>query len=963
VQDFISGQRWISDTELPLGLGTVLESDQRTVTILFMATGDTRIYAKQTAPLTRVVFAPGDSVRDHKNRTLKISSVTEQDGLLCYFGTRENGTPGELEEGLLDHFIQLNRPIERLFSAQIDHPKWFELRYQTRCHANRIVHSDLYGLTGSRTRLIPHQLYIAHEVANRYAPRVLLADEVGLGKTIEAGLILHHQLLTGRAQRVLIVVPETLVHQWLVEMLRRFNRHFSIFDEERCRALETDNDAENPFATEQLILCSQAFLTANPEHAALAADGEWDLLVVDEAHHLQWAPTSASSEYQIIAQLAASTRGVLLLTATPEQLGKASHFARLRLLDPNRFPNYEAFLQEEQAYAPIAEVMHELLDDRPLNRRSHGLLLDTLGVGREADNQRLLDILHNPESNADEQDHARQQLISNLIDRHGTGRVLFRNTRAAIKGFPQRELHASSLPLPAVYAACLSPDIPVEQRLCPEKIYSKLDDSSRQHWTRFDPRIPWLADTLQTLCPGKVLIITAHAGTTLDIARALKDRYGMHAAVFHEGLSIVERDRAAAYFADRENGSQMLVCSEIGSEGRNFQFAHHLILFDLPLNPDLLEQRIGRLDRIGQTETIHIHVPYFQNSAQEILYRWYHEALSAFEHTCPTGHSIFSEMNDTLLEALRETSGDSVRIAHLIKAGRQRHQALNEALHRGRDRLLEYNSCRPEIANDLRDRALVDDEEIALQAYLEAAFDCFGVDTEVHSHHIWIIHPGPHMQTHLPGLPDTGMTITYNRDTALANEDIQFLSWEHPLLNGVMDLVLSSEMGNTAVSAAQLSGIKPGTLLLECLYILESAAGTVQADRYQPPTTIRIFVDQDETDHHSRLDHALINRARQTLDAETAGNVVCARTPELRAMADCAERLAQAQATDLLNAARARGERTLCGEIERLKALREINPNVREMEIDYFEAQWALLRERLQSTTPRLDALRVIVAI
>ena len=84
--------------------------------------------------------------------------------------------------------------------------------------------------------------------------------------------------------------------------------------------------------------------------------------------------------------------------------------------------------------------------------------------------------------------------------------------------------------------------------------------------------------------------------------------------MFHEHMEIVERDRAAAYFAARENGSQLLLCSEIGSEGRNFQFAHHLMLFDLPLEPDLLEQRIGRLDRIGQTRVIQLHVPYFPGS-------------------------------------------------------------------------------------------------------------------------------------------------------------------------------------------------------------------------------------------------------------------------------------------------------------------------------------------------------------
>lgn len=98
---------------------------------------------------------------------------------------------------------------------------------------------------------------------------------------------------------------------------------------------------------------------------------------------------------------------------------------------------------------------------------------------------------------------------------------------------------------------------------------------------------------------AKVLVICAKATTALQLEQVLREREGIRAAVFHEGMSIIERDRAAARFAEEDTGAQVLLCSEIGSEGRNFQFASNLVMFDLPFNPDLLEQRIGRLDRIG----------------------------------------------------------------------------------------------------------------------------------------------------------------------------------------------------------------------------------------------------------------------------------------------------------------------------------------------------------------------------
>ena len=125
-----------------------------------------------------------------------------------------------------------------------------------------------------------------------------------------------------------------------------------------------------------------------------------------------------------------------------------------------------------------------------------------------------------------------------------------------------------------------------------------------QDWIAGDPRVAWLQEQLRALRPQKVLVICAHKETAIALEHFLHLKAGIRCAAFHEDLSLIERDRAAAYFAEDASGAQALICSEIGSEGRNFQFAQHLICFDLPLHPDLLEQRIGRLDRIGQGSDI-----------------------------------------------------------------------------------------------------------------------------------------------------------------------------------------------------------------------------------------------------------------------------------------------------------------------------------------------------------------------
>ncbi len=966
IQDYLPGQRWVSDTELKMGLGKVIAVDFRTVTLLFLATEETRTYAKQTAPLSRIIFNVGDLISDQYGQQFTVLEIRDTSGLVTYHAQAEGEQSVEIPEGELDHFIQLNRAGDRLFGGQIDQDKWFELRCQTLSHLNRLMRQELFGLTGVRTTLLAHQLYLTHEIANRYAPRVLLADEVGLGKTIEAGLIIHHQLLTERSHRVLIVVPETLVHQWLVEMLRRFNLNFSVFDEERCQAIEASSGLKNPFESEQLVLCHLNFLLDNPRRVEQALLGNWDLLVVDEAHHLEWSQKQPSDEYQVVEALAAITKGVLLLTATPEQLGKDAHFARLRLLDPDRFPTLEQFLAEEKLYEPIANSVIELLNPEPLSKASKQTLSDTI---TEGDNATLLATVEDQQATPEDQQTARLELVEHLLDRHGTGRVLYRNTRAAIKGFPARKVFPHPLPLPSQYKACFE-NYPVNDAqdmgslLRPERMYETVSMADEPNWVAIDPRAQWLMGFLQTIKPEKALVITAAAETAMDLVEFLRVKAGTHAALFHELLTIVDRDRAAAFFADQEQGSQVLICSEIGSEGRNFQFAHHLVLFDLPFNPDLLEQRIGRLDRIGQKETIQIHIPYLENSAQSVMFEWYQKGLSAFEKTCPVGHTVFTQTELLLSEAITQPDNQQ-KLTDLISTTQDLHQTTFDQLQRGRDPLLEFNSCRPHIADELVRQAKKTDAESELLNYLDKMFDCYGIDMEDHRAGSYIIRPGEKMQTTgFPGLLEEGMTITCDREIALSHEDIHYLTWEHPLVTGAMSMIISNEQGNAAFTTINIDGVKAGMIMLECQFLFEcSAPETLQSNRYLPPTSIRVLIDQQGVDHAQKLSQTMIGLHRKSVDQATANQVIRAYNSELKAMLEQAEAIAQQQAPKLLKQAFKQSKQTLLKEINRLKALQRVNPNVRQTEIDFFEKQQQALNQALKKSSLRLDAVRAVVSI
>ncbi len=945
-QQYQPGQRWISDSEAELGLGTILAQDGRLLTVLYPATGDTRQYALRNAPLTRVRFAPGDEITHFEGWKMTVREVEDVDGLLVYHGLDGQNQARTLPETQLSNFIQFRLASDRLFAGQIDPLSWFALRYHTLEHQSRLQQSSLWGLGGARAQPIAHQLHIAREVADRIAPRVLLADEVGLGKTIEAGLIIHRQLLSGRASRVLILVPENLQHQWLVEMRRRFNLQVALFDAERF----AESDASNPFEDAQLALVSLEWLKSDERAQDAAFAAGWDLLVVDEAHHLVWHPDQVSTEYALVEQLAEVIPGVLLLTATPEQLGQDSHFARLRLLDPHRFHDLEAFRAESAHYRPVAEAVQELLDQGRLSPEAHKVIHGFLGAEGEA----LLAAVSDGDIDAS------ARLIRELLDRHGTGRLLFRNTRAAVQGFPERELHPYPLPCPAEYM-----ELPLGEHaeLYPEVSFQAQQEGGEdERWWRFDPRVDWLIDTLKMLRKFKVLVICAHAETALDLEDALRVRSGIPATVFHEGMGILERDRAAAYFADEEFGAQVLICSEIGSEGRNFQFAHHLVLFDLPAHPDLLEQRIGRLDRIGQKHRIQLHVPYLETSPQERLFQWYHHALNAFLATCPTGNALQHQFGSRLLPLLE--GGDDSEWQALLDEARAERLRLEGELHAGRDRLLELNSGGAGEGEQLVEAIHEQDDQFALPIYMEELFDAFGIDSEDHSENALVLRPSEKMlDASFPLGDDEAVTITYDRNQALAREDMQFLTWEHPMVQGGMDLVLAGSMGNTAVALIKNKALKPGTVLLELLYVSEVVAPrNLQLGRYLPPAALRCLLDANGNDLAAKVSFDTLNDQLESVPRASANKFVQAQRDVLAAQINAAEAKIAPRHAERVAEAQRRLKAELDEELARLTALKAVNPSVRDSELEALSKQREEGLAMLDKAALRLEAIRVLVA-
>ncbi|MEQ8534642.1 MAG: helicase-related protein, partial [Imperialibacter sp.] len=409
------------------------------------------------------------------------------------------------------------------------------------------------------------------------------------------------------------------------------------------------------------------------------------------------------------------------------------------------------------------------------------------------------------------------------------------------------------------------------------------------------------------------------------------------------------------------DGARLLLCSEIGSEGRNFQFAHHLILFDLPAHPELLEQRIGRLDRIGQTEDIQIHVPYLTGSPQEVVVRWFHEGLNAFEENLEGGNRLAQLFGDRLKEATLSISSPNTgsQLVSLISDTATFQQELKQMLADGRDRLLEMNSFRPEVAKKLMEQIGEADLDMGLEKYMTQVFHHFSIDIEDLGPRTYLLHPTQANTYKFPSLPDEGMSVTFDRKRALAREDIGFVSWDHPMTTGAMDMVLS--LGTGGASYGVLRGTKNSAILLEVLFVLETSGGqSTHVDRFLPATPLRVVVDhggEDVTDDYpielfdqqlrpGRVDDMLEN---DTLVDEILPNM-------LKAATAVAEEL---KADEVLKGMQEMSV-TMNHEIGRLKALHAKNENVRPEEIQLALEERAKLASLIKNARIRMDAVQLV---
>jgi len=739
----------------------------------------------------------------------------------------------------------LDRPagglLDRLASGDAGPASAFSLRTRVaRLEALRRADS-LGALLSSRVHVLPHQVGAAGRILSERNPRFVLADEVGLGKTIEAGLVFSGMRQLGIAERVLVIVPGHLAFQWLAELFHKFNALFTLLTPERVAEL---GGAAEAAARSRLAIVSYERLAEDAELAAALEGTAPDLVIVDEAHHL-----SEGVLFGRVEPIARSSFGLLLLTATPVRLDPREYFRLLSLVEPVPSTTLEGFLARLEAHEGFAAVARELLAGGKLDpalAKLHALAPD--------------DPLFQPSKESKQGKRrrvSRAKLLEHLSARYSLSSRLIRNRRVKVGAFTRRVLRRQDVPeggkLEAAAALC--------------------------------GRLGRLRE--------KVLVF----GRDLDELRALQaqiaDRERLEALLYDAAPTLEARDRIVARFRDPE-GPMLLLSGESGGEGRNFQFSCHLVCLDLPDSPLTLEQRIGRLDRLGQTRPVEVHV-LAEPGEEAFLADLYEREIGIFDEPVGGLDAVLANLPEEL-EALRRKRTEETREAFRRKLA-ERVAEGRRAQHEGYDPLLDIRSASiPELTRVVKAafERLGDEPPEELEEAGESDADeadatssrSRGIESGLQTLSRWLeeeleeltveagrrvgmevdtdenVHPfetaftfgsGMHIEA-LPGMtmPEEERTHlgSFWRETAVAHEELEWFATGHRLVEALLELARDGAAGRSAVVRSRVaprSGALYARYRLQWPSPADLAPGarvpSRQASRYLDEAPISVLVD------------------------------------------------------------------------------------------------------------------------
>jgi ATP-dependent helicase HepA len=739
-----------------LGVGRVSAVERRSLVVEFPRAKATLRFATTTDALVAVDLGAGRPVRITATREETTIAARLPDGLFRL----ANGTtadahglwPLELEGALL----------ERLALGEIDDVDDFVTRLNA-LHLLALREADGLGsFLGGRVRLFPHQLHVAERASRTDPVRWLLADEVGLGKTIEASLILNRLVHTGRVERCLVVAPEALTVQWLGELYRKYHQVFTILDPQRLADVARDFGADfNPFDVHRRAVIALEMLIQHPKLTEQAVRAGIDLLVVDEAQRLRRPPGHPGEPaWRAVAPIAALGRHVLLLSATPLEDDAHGFFRLLQMLRPEEFPEHLSL--EARLATPLPACTSST------RRVDIGGLPPRVGIPISLDNAAGWAVRAAVEASI------RQAPAQNAV---AVRQKVERTRRAIASGAALRTL------------------LRLDEQALREQAEA-MDQS--------DPRLDWLLAQAPQWRDAreKTLVFVADRETLELIRTALSHRAQVASGVFHEELSSARRDTEVARFREPD-GPSILISTECGGEGRNFEFCRRLILFDLPWKPSVVEQRIGRLDRIGRR--IPVEIVYFRppgGIGLDVVRLFeglevFREPLAGLE---PQLAHIEGALAEIALDSQATLSGG--RFDALVAQANAARTRIREAAYQQLHRDPYTATMAPGILSRVPPELDALNEEVVV-----AVCERLGFALErPHGHRTYAIElGGAAIVDGLPGVP-AGSTFvgTFDREEAVEHETLDFFASGHPLVEGVFAHLDDTTIGRVTRLAIEI---------------------------------------------------------------------------------------------------------------------------------------------------------------
>ncbi len=732
-----------------LGIGRVTALDRRVLVVEFPRANTTLRMAANAEALVAVDLGPGRPVRITDTHEESLIESQRPDGTFSLANGRIVAAhalwPMELEGALL----------ERLALGDLDDVDDFVTRMNVLHLLALREAGGLGSFLGGRVRLFPHQLYVAERASATDPVRWLLADEVGLGKTIEASLILNRLVHMGKVTRCLVVAPDTLTVQWLGELWRKYHQVFTLLDSDRLADVAKDFGEDfNPFELHRRTVISLEMLIERPELTRQAVKAGIDLLVVDEAQHLRRPPGHpGDAAWRAVAPIAAEGRHVLLLSATPLEDDAHGFFRLLQLLRPADFPE-------------DLSIESRLADPAPLPACT--------SATRRADIGGLPPRVGIPIELADTATAKAQIAMEAAVRSTATANAVAERDKI--------DRVRRTLASGAALAAKLGPD---EAALRAQAL--AMDAA--------DPRIEWLVSQAPRWreAKEKTLVFVAHRETLEMLRETLSRRAQLATGVFHEALTPARRDTEVALFRDH-TGPSLLVSTECGGEGRNFEFCRRLVLFDLPWKPSVVEQRIGRLDRIGRR--IPVEVVYFRPPAgigRDVVRLFealglFHEPLAGIEPQLAPIEGALEAIALDPAASLSDARFDAL-IAEAQAARTRIREAAYQQLHR--------EPYRPAMAPGILARVPPELDELNQEVVINASIGLGFSIAHPPGHRVFSIELASGATVDgLPGVPaGSGYVGTFDREEAVANESIDFFASGHPLVEGILAHYEESALG------------------------------------------------------------------------------------------------------------------------------------------------------------------------